>query len=55
MVAELKEAEIDQEVADNANKDFIDIADYTVSDAVDTTPESEPTPEPSAVNEEAPY
>lgn len=55
MDAELKEAEIDQEIADNANKDFIDIADYTVSDAVDTAPEPEPTPEPSAVNEEAPY
>ncbi len=52
MDAELKEAEIDQEITDNANQDFIDI-DYTVTntaDAVDSapTPETEPTQEPPA-------
>ena len=49
MDAELKEAEIDQEITDNANQEFIDI-DYTVTDATDATtdPEPEPTQEPSA-------
>ena len=52
----LNEANIEQEVADNANQEFIDI-DYTVTDATDATtdPEPEPAQEPSAVNEEAPY
>jgi recombination protein RecT len=49
----LNEANIEQEVADNANQEFIDI-DYTVTDAT-TDPEPEPAQEPSAVNEEAPY
>lgn len=49
MDAELKEAEIDQEITDNANQEFIDI-DYTVTDATDATtdPEPEPAQEPPA-------
>jgi len=45
----LNEANIEQEVADNANQEFIDI-DYTVTDATDATadPEPEPTQEPPA-------
>ena len=46
MDAEVKEAEIDQEITDNANQEFIDI-DYTVTDAT-TDPEPEPTQEPPA-------
>jgi recombination protein RecT len=49
MDAELKEAEIDQEITDNANQEFIDI-DYTVTDATEATtdPEPEPAQEPPA-------
>ncbi len=49
MDAELKEAEVDQEITDNANQEFIDI-DYTVTDATDATtdPEPEPAQEPPA-------
>jgi hypothetical protein len=49
MDAELKEAEIDQEITDNANQDFIDI-DYTVTNTTDATtvPEPEPAQEPPA-------
>ena len=46
MDAELKEAEIDQEITDNANQEFIDI-DYTVTDA--TTAPPEPAQEPADV------
>ncbi len=46
MDAELKEAEVDQEITDNANQEFIDI-DYTVTDAT-TDPEPEPAQEPPA-------
>lgn len=49
MDAEVKEAEIDQEITDNANQEFIDI-DYTVTDATNATtdPEPEPAQEPPA-------
>jgi len=45
----LNEANIEQEVADNANQEFIDI-DYTVTDATEATtdPEPEPAQEPPA-------
>jgi recombination protein RecT len=49
MDAEIKGAEVEQEIDDNANKDFIDI-DYTVTNTTDATtvPEPEPAQEPPA-------
>lgn len=54
MDAEIKEAEVEQEIDDNANKEYIDV-EYTVDDAPEPKAELEPTPEPSPANEEAPY
>jgi recombination protein RecT len=57
MDAEVKEAEVDQEIGDNANKEYIDV-DFTVSEPMPDEGEPEPPidPEPASTNDEgAPY
>jgi len=58
MDAELKEAEVEAEIEENANQEFIDVTDYTVDD----TPEPQVEPQPTleiepdlAESEETPY
>jgi recombination protein RecT len=50
MEAALKEAEVEAEIEENANKEAIDITEYTIVD----TPKSEPQPKPEPINEPVP-